>query len=181
MPSHEKPMGSLAVAATDHVLGPPDARLTVIEYGDFECPSCEQAHGAITMIREKFGDKLRFVYRHYPQREVHPLAEMAAEASEAAGAQGRFWEMEDLLFRNQLHLRAPALRKYALSLELDMIRYDAEMADHVYLQRVQEHIESGNVNGVRNTPSFFLNGRFVDVSFGIQHLFEALERLDSKP
>ena len=99
----------------------------------------------------------------------------AALAAEAAAGQGKFWEMHDLLFKNQAHLKLPQLRSYAQQLELDMARYDAEMADEAYLQRVREHIESGEASGVRGTPGFFVNGVIQDVSFGMQKLFDAVE------
>jgi protein-disulfide isomerase len=165
------------VGPTDHVEGPLHAPITLLEYGDFECPACEQAYGAVRILRTRYAKHMRFVFRHFPLREVHPHAEFAAEVAEAAGAQGKFWQMEALLFQNQAHLKPHALRQYAAALELDMIRYDAEMGDRIYLQRVQEQIASGQASGVRATPAFFLNGQPVDVSFGIERLGHALEAL----
>ena len=118
---------------------------------------------------------MRFVFRNFPLREIHPHAELAAEAAEAAGAQGKFWAMHDALFEHQLHLKAASLRRYAEDLELDMERYDYEMGDHVYLQRVHEHIDGGTLSRVRSTPTFFVNGVIHDVSFGLEHLQEAIE------
>jgi protein-disulfide isomerase len=164
------------IQPVDHVLGPASAKATVIEYGDFECPACAQAHTAVRIILNRFGDKLRFAFRHFPQVEVHPHAELAAEAAEAAGAQGKFWQMHDLLFTHPLHLKSNNLRQYAQDLELDLERYDYEMKDHVYLQRVQEQLADGKQAGVRGTPGFFVNGRAVDVSFGLHHLEEAIEQ-----
>jgi protein-disulfide isomerase len=160
---------------TDHVLGPASAKVTLVEYGDFECPSCGQAYPAVKMLLERFGDRVRFVFRHFPLVEVHPHAELAAEAAEAAGAQHKFWRMHDLLFEHQLHLKANNLRQYALAAELDLERYDYEMNDHVYLQRVHEHIDGGAKSGVRSTPGFFVNGTVQDVSFGLERLYEAVE------
>ncbi len=162
-------------AHIDHVLGPESARVTLLEYGDFECPSCLQAYHAMKLLLKHFGQRLRFAFRQYPQREVHPHAELAAEAAEAAAAQHKFWPMHDLLFENQLHLKPNNLRQYAAQLELDMQRYDYEMSDHVYLQRVQEHLASGNKSGVRATPTFFINGVVQDVSFGLGRLERAIE------
>jgi protein-disulfide isomerase len=115
------------------------------------------------------------VWRHFPLEEVHPHALHAALAAEVAAGQGKFWPMHDLLFDRQRHLKLPQLRSYAERLELDMVRYDADMADTVYLQRVREDIEGGRTSGVRATPTFFLNGVVQDVSFGLQRLFDKVE------
>lgn len=161
----------------DHIRGPASAPVTLIEYGDFECPSCVQAHGALKIILSHFGTRLRFVFRHYPLREIHPHAELAAEAAEAAGAQGKFWPMHELLLTHSQHLKEKHLLDYARQVGLDLPRYQYEMNDHVYLQRVQEHLQGARHLGVRSTPSFYVNGVFVDVSFGLQHLHEAIDRL----
>jgi len=165
------------VSAVDHVLGAEHAPVTVVEYGDFECPNCKQAAAAVKQLLERFAERVRFVFRHSPIEQVHPHALMAAEAAECAGAQGRFWPMHDLLFEHQLHLKAQQLHGYAGQLGLDMARYSAEMDDHVYLQRIREHQQSGRDSGVRGTPTFFVNGRIQDVSFGVQALFDAVEAL----
>ena len=161
---------------TDHVDGPASARVTLLEYGDYECPSCLQAQGALRVLMPHFAGRIRFAFRHYPLRDVHPHAELAAEAAEAAAAQGKFWPMHELLFANQHLLKEKHLLAHAAQIGLDIPRYQNEMKDHVYLQRVQEHLQSGQAAGVRSTPSFYVNGTFVDVSFGLQHLHEALDR-----
>jgi protein-disulfide isomerase len=166
---------STPVSAVDHVLGPEHAHVTVVEYGDFECPNCKQAAPAVKLLLDRFIERVRFVYRHFPLSEVHPHAQLAAEAAECAGAQGQFWPLYELLFEHQLHLQAPQLHAYAERLGIDMTRYTAEMDDHVYLQRVREHQQSGRDSGVRGTPTFFVNGRLQDVSFGMQGLFGAVE------
>jgi protein-disulfide isomerase len=163
-------------AAVDHLHGPATAPVSLVEYGDFECPSCLQAHAALKVMLPHFGDRLCFAFRHYPLREVHPHAELAAEAAEAAGAQGKFWPMYDLLFDNQQHLKEKHLLDYATRTGVDLARWQNEMKDHVYLQRVQEHLQSGKVLGVRGTPAFYVNGVFVDVSFGLQHLHQAIDK-----
>jgi protein-disulfide isomerase len=168
------------VIPVDHVLGPEHAPVTVVEYADFECPNCKQAAPAVKLLLERFAERVRFVFRHFPVEEVHPHALMAAEAAECAGAQGQFWPMHDLLFEHQLHLKANQLHGYAERLRLDMARYSAEMDDHVYLQRIREHQQSARDSGVRATPSFFVNGRIQDVSFGINALFGAVEALLGK-
>jgi protein-disulfide isomerase len=165
----------LPVGGADHVLGPSHAPVTVVEYGDFECPNCKQAAPAVKLLLQRFQGRVRFVYRHFPLEGVHPHALHAALAAEAAAAQGKFWPMHDLLFENQRHLEPAALRRYAGQLELDMARYDAELSRDLYLQRVREHIESGTRSGVRGTPGFFVNGRIEDVSFGLQRLFDAVQ------
>ena len=161
--------------ATDHSIGPANARITVTEYGDFECPNCKQAAPAVKLLLHHFKDHIRFVYRHFPLEEVHPHALHAAEAAECAGGQGKFWPMHDLLFENQSHLKLAQLRGYAERLGLDLTRYVAEMGDEVYLQRIREHMQSGRESGVRATPTFFIDRRIQDVSFGLGSLFDAVE------
>ena len=168
-------MLAVPVSLGDHILGLETAKITLVEYGDFECPNCGQAYPAVKILRRHFGERMRFVFRHFPLREVHPNAELAAEAAAAAGAQSKFWPMHDLLFENQLHLKAKSLRRYAEEAGLDLERYDYEINDHVYLQRVQEHIDGGTRSGVRSTPTFFVNGIVHDVSFGLEHLQQAIE------
>ena len=166
----------------DHVAGPPHAGPVLIEYGDFECPSCAQAHAAIKILMERFDHRFRFVFRHFPVAEFHPHATLAAEAAEAAAAQGRFWEMHDRLFTDPQHLGRPDLHRHALSLALDLPRFDAELADHVHLQRVQEHLASGRASHVRATPGLFVDGERVDASFGFERLAQALAaRLGEAP
>jgi len=166
---------AVPVNASDHSLGPAHAPLTLVEYGDFECPTCKNAAPTVKMLLANYEEQIRVVYRHFPLEEPHPHALAAAEAAECAAGQGQFWEMHDLLFANQTHLKLKHLHGYAESLGLDMARYTAEMDDHVYLQRVREHIESGKRSHVRGTPGFFLNGVIQDVSFGLHALFDAAE------
>ncbi len=163
------------VVATDHFLGPVHAPVTVVEYGDFECPNCKQAAPAVKLLLERFPQRVRFIYRHFPLETLHPHALRAAEAAECAGEQQRFWPMHDLLFANQDHLTGPDLRRYALRLDLDMARYDAELRDEVYRQRIREHIEGGYRSHLKATPGFFVDGVIVDVSFGLHALFDAVE------
>src|SRR6185436_11238181 len=175
MSRHEPFTLSSPVGPADHVRGPAHAPVTIVEYGDFECPNCRQAVAVVKLLLGRFDNRARFAYRHFPLEGVHPHAELAAEAAECAGEQGKFWEMHDLLFENQAHLKAAHLRSYAERLSLDMGRFDAELRDHVYLQRVREHIKSGTESGVRSTPGFFVGGRVQDVSFGLDALFKAVE------
>ena len=166
---------AVAVNAQDHNLGPSHAAVTVVEYGDFECPNCKQAAPAVKLLLERFPGRVRLVWRHFPLEEVHPHALGAALASEAAAAQGKFWPMHDALFDDQRHMDASHLRRQAEKLELDLRRYDADMDDTVYLQRVREDIEGARTSGVRSTPTFFVNGEIHDVSFGLQGLFHSVE------
>src|SRR3981189_2493685 len=159
---------------TDHFLGSEHARVTLIEYGDFECPSCKGAATTPKLLLERFPNKIRFIFRHFPMQEAHPHALMAAEASEAAAAQGKFWPMHDVLFQNQAHLKDKDLHRYAAALGLDMARYTAEMDDHIYLQRVREHIEGARRSHIRATPTFFLSGVVQDISFGMKGLHDAV-------
>ena len=168
---------AVPVGPIDHVHGPEHAPLTLVEYGDFECPSCKLAAPVIKLLLERHAGKLRAVFRHYPLEGVHPHALLAAQATEAAAGQGKFWEMHDLLFDNQSHLKLHDLKRYAEKLELDMTRFDAEIGDEVYLQRVREHIEGGKRSGVRATPALFLNGVVLDTSFGMQAIEQGVEAL----
>jgi protein-disulfide isomerase len=166
---------AVSVDSTDHVIGAPHAPVTLVEYGDFECPNCKQAASAVKLLLERFAGRARAIFRHFPLEEVHPHALAAAQAAECAGGQGKFWEMHDLLFANQEHLKINQLHSYAERLQLDMARYTAEMDDQVYLQRIREHMEGAHRSGVRGTPTFFVNGRLQDVSFGMRALFDAVE------
>jgi protein-disulfide isomerase len=166
---------AVPVQAIDHVIGASHAPVTVVEYADFECPNCKQAAPALKLLLERFAERVRVVFRHFPLEEVHSHALAAAQAAEAAGGQGKFWPMHDLLFAHQDHLKINHLHSYAEQLGLDMARYTAEMDDEVYLQRIREHIEGARRSGVRGTPGIFVNGRIQDVSYGIRSLFDAVE------
>jgi protein-disulfide isomerase len=166
---------AVPVVPTDHVIGASHAPVTIVEYGDFECPTCKQAAPAVKLLLERYAGRVRAVFRHYPLEESHPHALAAAQAAECAAGQGRFWEMHDLLFAHQDHLKASNLRSYAEQLQLDLARYTAEMDDQVHLQTIREQMEGANRSGIRGTPSFFINGMIQDVSFGMRSLFDAVE------
>jgi protein-disulfide isomerase len=165
----------LALTGADHYQGNAHAALTLVEYGDYECPACIQAEPLTVHLVEAFGKQLRFIYRHCPLVEVHPHAELAAEAAEAAAAQGQFWAMHHMLFLQPQHLKLPALIGYAESIGLDMHRFKGEMADRIYTQRVQEHRRAAGHTGIRTTPAFFLNGVVVDLSLGLEQLETAVQ------
>ena len=162
------------LTAADQIQGSMHASLLLLEYGDYECPSCVEAEPAVRHLVEVFGKRMAFVFRHYPLVDVHPHAELAAEAAEAAAAQGKFWPMHHLLFTHSQHLKLEALTDYAQIAGLDMRRFKGEMADRIYTQRVQEHRRSGDEIGLHGSPAFFLNGEVVDVSFGLDHLEEVV-------
>jgi protein-disulfide isomerase len=168
---------AVPVQPQDHVIGASHAPIVIVEYGDFECPNCKQAAPAVKLLLERFASKVQVIWRHFPLEEVHPHALAAAQASECAAGQGKFWEMHDLLFANEEHLKLNQLQSYADQLQLDMARYKAEMDDQVYLQRIREQVDGGHRSHVRGTPTFFINGRLHDVSYGIRTLFDAVEAL----
>jgi Na+/H+ antiporter NhaA len=143
----------------DHIRGPEDAPVTLVEYGDYECPYCGQAEVAVRELLQTFGDDLRYVWRHLPLNDVHPNAQRAAEAAEAAGAQGAFWEMHDRLLDNQDELTPRALGRYAEELGLDVQRFFQDMHHHKHAERITEDVASADASGVAGTPSFFINGK----------------------
>jgi protein-disulfide isomerase len=163
-----------ALAAADHVLGNAHASLTLLEYADYECPACIRAEPLVQKLVDTQAGRLCLVFRHFPLMEIHPNAELAAEAAEAAAAQGQFWPMHHLLFTQPDHLTPAALAGYARSVGLDMNRFNGEMADHIYTQRVQEHRRAGERSGLRVTPTFFLNGQRVETSLGFEKLEAAV-------
>jgi Na+/H+ antiporter NhaA len=145
--------------ARDHIRGPADAPLTLLEFADFQCPFCGDATGVVEELRRRFGDRLRYVVRHLPLTDVHVYAEIAAEAAEAAAAQDRFWEFHDLLFRNQDELELEDLLGYAGVLGLDVERFARELDSGVHSTRVREDVASAEASGARSTPTFFVGDR----------------------
>jgi protein-disulfide isomerase len=160
----------------DHIQGPADAAVTLVEYGDYECPYCGAAYPIIKEVQARMGKRLRFAFRNFPITTSHPRAEQAAEAAEAAAAQGKFWQMHDLLYENQTHLRDKDLRAYAEKLGLDIARFDKELAEHVHAERIHEDFLSGVRSGVNGTPTFYINGAMHDGSYELEPLLRALER-----
>ncbi len=153
----ESPVGS-----GDHALGPETAPVTLLEYGDFECPFCARAYPVVKELRRHFGDDLRFVFRHTPRSNTHPHAEHAAEAAEAAASQGKFWEMYDRLFEHQGALRDEDLAAHAAAIGLDGARFAGEFGTHVHAAKVRAQ-EATGAHSVLATPTFFLDGvRFDD-------------------
>jgi Na+/H+ antiporter NhaA len=157
----------------DHVRGPKAAPVTVVEYGDFECPYCGRAEPAIRELLADFGD-VRYVWRHLPLTDVHPHAQLAAEAAEAAAAQGRFWEMHDMLLRHQDALRPADLIGYATELGLNGERFTRDLRKHVYASRVAEDVDTADLGAVSGTPTFFVNGQRHYGGYDIDALSQAV-------
>jgi protein-disulfide isomerase len=164
----------------DHVQGPATAAVTLVEYGDFECPYCGAAYPIVKRVQREMGDRLRFVFRQFPIATSHPHAEAAAQASEAAGVQGRFWEMHDRLFEHQDQLAHDDLRAHAAALGLDLDRFERELADGTHAARVREDFMSGVRSGVNGTPTFYINGARHDGSFDYEVLLDSVQRASRK-
>jgi protein-disulfide isomerase len=157
-------MPSLKVPVTprDHAIGPADAPVTLVEYGDYQCPHCGHVFPMIEELLRTYVGRLRLVYRHFPLMKMHPQAKLAAEAAEAAGAaagEPKFWEMHRLLFTHQTQLAPEDLLRYAQQIGLDLTRFEQDLVGHVYGPRVQEDLAGGMRSGVNGTPSFFINDR----------------------
>lgn len=148
----------LPLRPDDHMRGGKNAKITLIEFGDYECPGCGDAYWVIKKIEEEMGDALRFVFRHFPYARLHPHAELAAQAAEAAGAQEKFWEMHEALFEDQEALELDDLIARAERLQLDVDIFREALKNETYLDRVRTDFRSGVQNGVFSTPSIFLNG-----------------------
>jgi Na+/H+ antiporter NhaA len=160
----------------DHVRGPDTAPVTLVEYGDYECPYCGQAEVVIRELLDSFGDDLRYVWRHLPLNDVHPNAQVAAEAAEAAGAQGDFWEMHDKLLDHQGELMAGDLARYAQELGIDVERFFEELRRHDHAPRVADDVATADASGVAGTPSFFINGRRHQGAYDIDTLTAAVQK-----
>jgi protein-disulfide isomerase len=163
------------LSAEDHVDRPERAELELVMYGDFQCPYCTAAYPIVRRIRDQMAGRLLFAFRHFPLRDIHPDAERAAEAAEAAGAQGAFWEMHDRMYESNGALSREDLIGYAAGLGLDSERVAAELDSGVHAPRVQRDLDSGIASGVTGTPGFFVGGRLYGGSFDAQSLTAALE------
>ena len=165
------------VRPDDHVLGPADAHVTLIEYGEFECPHCGRAHFQLAPLRDRLPELgVRFVFRHFARDDVHPFSERAGVAAEAAGAQGRFWEMHDRLFLHQHSLEHDDLRRHAASVGLDVDRFLRDMGDPRHLEVVRAQSQMAIASGVTGTPTFILNGEPYDGSYETKPLVAAIIR-----
>lgn len=151
---------SLTILPEDHFQGSLKAPVQLMEYADYQCPYCGQAYYVIKDIQKRLGDKLVFIFRNFPIPELHPYAISAAIAAEVAAEQGKFWEMHDIIFKNQKHLQDDFLFDYARQIGLDMPRFETGIKDKRYFEKVRKDFDSGVKNGVQGTPAFFVNGRF---------------------
>ena len=163
------------VDATDHVLGAQDAPVTVVEYGDFECPYCGQAAPGIQLMLKRYAGRVRFAYRHFLPENLHLHALLAAEAAESAARQGAFWPMHHLLYRRQDRLSRPDLNAYARELQLDAAAFKASMDGHAHEARIRVQAKTGLQSGVRSTPGLFVNAVLIDVAFDLQRLYDAID------
>jgi protein-disulfide isomerase len=164
-----------AITAEDHIQGPEDAEVTLVEYGDYECPHCGRAYSIIKRVQKHFGQRLRFVFRHFPLSEMHPHAESAAEVAEFAGAQGKFWEIHDLLFENQERLSEPLYLELAEELSLPTEELRQALEEGKYKSRVRADFSSGVRSGVNGTPTFFINEERHDGLFDYETLLLAIQ------
>lgn len=166
---------TVPVSDKDHSEGSKNAKVTLVEYGDYQCPYCGQAYPIVKKIQEAMGDKLHFVFRNFPLSQIHPHALHAAEAAEAAAAQGKFWEMHDTLYENQKRLDDESLAEYAQQIGLDVDKFVADMENGTYEEKVKADFLSGVESGVNGTPTFFINGSRFNDSWDYETLLEALQ------
>ncbi len=158
----------------DHIQGPDNAPVTLVEYGDYECTYCGQAYLIIKQVQNYFGDSLRFVFRNFPLTQVHPNAQKAAEAAEEAANQNKFWEMHDYLYEHQQALDDKHLEKYAKIVGLNLERFNEDMKNHTHISKIREDFLSGVQSGVNGTPSFYINDIRYDNSWDFDTLTQIL-------
>lgn len=164
------------VGAEDHSQGAESAEVVLVEYGDYQCPYCGEAYPIVKQVQQHFGKRLRFVFRNFPLHELHPMAEAAAETAEFAGANGRFWEMHDLLFENQQHMTDDLFVELAQQLELPVDALSSAQRARVFEKRVRDDFRGGIRSGVNGTPTFFVNGVRHDDSYEFRALVAAVEK-----
>jgi len=169
-----------SVSERDHCQGDCTAAVTLVQYGDYQCPDCGLAHQMIQSIQQQLGDRIRFVFRHFPQSDIHPEAYHAAEAAEAAAAQDKFWEMHTYLLQHQSQLADSYLVEYAIALHLDVNQFLAEMSSDCHMAHVQEDIDSGRLSGVTKTPTFFINGLKYTDDQSLESLLKAVAQANSE-
>jgi len=170
-------MSFVKVTSSDHIQGDPKAPVELVEYGDYQCSYCGQAYYIIKNIQKKMGEDLKFVFRNYPLEDLHPNALHAAIAAETAVAQGKFWEMHDMLYENQRHLDDSAIINYAREVGLDVKSFEKEFGSQSTVEKVEYDIETGNKAGVQGTPSFFVNGKFFDGDWNNSTFLDYLKSL----
>jgi protein-disulfide isomerase len=158
----------------DHIQGPINAPISIVEYGDYECPYTGMAYPIVKELRRRLGDSICFVFRNFPLNEIHPHAQHAAEAAEAAGGQDKFWQMHDHLFEHQNELEDGHLLEYAKIVGLDTERFKKEISEHVYVPVINKSLKNGIKSGVEGTPTFFLNAVRYEDSWELETLFETI-------
>ncbi len=167
------PIQSFTITSKDHLIGPASAPVTLIEYSDFECPFCAKFFPTTQQVIKEYGNKVRLVYRHFPLTSIHPLAQKAAEASECASEQGKFWQFHDLVFANQTLLSAEQLKIWGKDLGLNTTKYNDCLDSGKYATRVQADAQEGEQKGVRGTPATFVNGELISGALP----FEAMKQI----
>lgn len=160
----------------DHIQGNINAPITLVEYGDYQCPYCGEAFPIIKRIQKHYGDNLRFVFRNFPLTEVHPFAEVSAETAEFAGAHNQFWEMHDLIYTNQDRLAIPLLLELTKSLNLSTTKLQEALQEGTYQEKIKSDFLSGVYSGVPGTPAFFINNEIYDGSFGFEDMIAAINQ-----
>ena len=168
---------SIPVSADDHVQGDPAAACVLVEYGDYQCPSCGQAYPIVKRLQKHFGKRLAFVFRNFPLSQIHPWAEPAAEAAEFASAHKKFWEMHDLLYENQQQLGESLLLELSDTLGLSSSQLLTAVAEHTYQERIKTEFRGGVRSGVNGTPTFFINGVRHDASYDFATMSAAIESI----
>ena len=166
-----------AVSERDHAQGPANAPITLVEYGDYQCPYCGEAHPVVKQLQDAFGKRLRFVFRNFPLTEAHPYALIAAEVAEAAALQGKFWEMHDFIYENQADLEPDVLPVWAEEVGLDLDKFRAALKQGAVKKRIKEDLASGIESGVNGTPSFFINGTAYEGESDYESLRAVLEQI----
>ena len=176
MATETQPKLKSPVDPQDHIQGPKNATVTLVEYGDYECLYCGRAHPILQDLKNRLGDRIRYVYRHFPIQTVHSHAQLAAEAAEAAASQGQFWEMHDALYDNQTALDREDIFEYARQIGLDMEKFERDLDEGVHKERIREDFYSGVRSGVNGTPTFFINNIRYDGAWDLESLIEAIEK-----
>ena len=166
--------------AKDHLLGPPDAPITLVEYGDYECPSCGRAYPLLKELQKHFENKLLFVFRHFPLNTVHRHASIAAQAAEAAAAQGKFWPMHDRLYGDQANLELSDLTLHALRLGLDPYKFESALSTGTHEKHVEADYRGGQNSGVSGTPTLFINGVRYEGTLNVDALTAAIEQVSEQ-
>jgi protein-disulfide isomerase len=166
---------SIAVSSKDHIQGQADAKITLVEYGDYECPSCGQAYPIVKRVQKHFAKRLAFVFRNFPLSQMHPYAEAAAETAEFAASHNKFWEMHDLLYENQDRLDEELLSTLTEELGLDPSELQKALKSKAFQAHMKADFSAGVLSGVNGTPTFFINGQRHDASYDYDSLVDAIE------